>query len=470
MALLDPRKTGLSNGIAQQEGYPTSGETSANAGRLPAQRAQAPFEQKRAQTNIPTPSTAPMGRGTLNGGAVQGAQYKTAAQPMSPSVAGFVAIPSVSTMFSQPGGPSLPGSTPIKMNQQSGASFFGGGQQGFNPNPPAQSQGQPQQNVPTPSVQPQGQQQQKIQPMQSGPYAPTSELKTLGPGGFLPSGQGPAYSGGGTFPQGQGGFDFDTQAIMKKQAEEAAAKAAPAGGAAPTPTATGYNYLDEINKMGQQYNVGGEFDVAQRRLLDEKIRQQNMMMSAQSRLAGRGGNIAQVSQNYANQLAGLQYEAERAQLEQGAKQQQFANQMAYANAVVDTKTKMMALAKDLGLSVDDMDFNKLAADAVNQYGPNPTGGQFLESINASLSGAASEKDAQLKNTAGQIREWLNSYSADAEGWIVNAFQTMPKQTLKNLAQTYPNIIQEVLADTWGDDNEAILDALNGAGVDTTAFQ
>lgn len=464
MALLDPRKTGLSNGIAQQEGYPTSGETSANAGRLPAQRAQAPFEQKRAQTNIPTPSTAPMGRGTLNGGAVQGAQYKTAAQPMSPSVAGFVAIPSVSTMFSQPGGPSLPGSTPIKMNQQGGASFFGGGQQGFAPTEPAQSSAQPQQQA-----QPTAPQPSKQAPPQ--PTAPaTPELKTLGPGGFLPSGQGPAYSGGGAFPQGQGGFDFDVQAIMKKQAEEAAAKAAPAGGAAPTPTATGYNYLDEINKMGQQYNVGGEFDVAQRRLLDEKIRQQNMMMSAQSRLAGRGGNIAQVSQNYANQLAGLQYEAERAQLEQGAKQQQFANQMAYANAVVDTKTKMMALAKDLGLSVDDMDFNKLAADAVNQYGPNPTGGQFLESINATLSGAASEKDTQLKNTAGQIREWLNSYSADAEGWIVNAFQTMPKQTLKNLAQTYPNIIQEVLADTWGDDNEAILDALNGAGVDTTAFE
>jgi len=448
MALLDPRKTGLSNGIAQQEGYPTSGETSANAGRLPAQRAQAPFEQKRAQTNIPTPSTAPMGRGTLNGGAVQGAQYKTSTVPMSPSVAGFVAIPSVSTMFSQPGGPSLPGTTPIKMNQQSGASFFGGGQQGFNPNPPAQSQGQPQQDVPTPSIQPSGQQQQKIQPMQSGPYSAPESMNYM---------------------SGFGADKFGNYANFRPQ-QPTGTSPAPTGGQPPTPTvgSEGYNYLEEMNKMGQQYNVGGEFDVAQRRLLDEKIRQQNMMMSAQSRLAGRGGNIAQVSQNYANQLAGLQYETQRAQLEQGARQQQFANQMAYANAVNDTKLKMMAMAKDLGLSVDDIDFNKAAADVINQYGPNITSGQFLEAVNSKLSGKVSELEKQADAYASSLRSLWNG--ANTEQNLVSQITSMDKSVLKKLAEKHPSLVEDILDEVWFGDWDRIVSAFEGAGVDMSNYK
>lgn len=432
----NPRKTGLSNGIAQQEGYPTSGETSANAGALPAQRAQQPFEHKRAQTNIPQPTARPLaGGGTLNGGAVQGAQYKTAPQPMSPSVAGFVAIPAVTTKFAQPGGPSLPGSTPIVMNKQGGASFFGGGsgQQGFSPTPPAQSEGQS---------------QQKIQPMQNGPYSPSEPVDYM---------------------SGFGVNQFGKYANFRPQPSAGTAPASASEQApAPTTGSEGYNYQQEMQKMGQQYDAGGAWDLAQRRLLDEKIRQQNAMMAVQNQLAGRGGNIAQVSQNYANQLAGLQHEAERAQLEQGARQQWFANQMAYANAVNDAKVKMIALAKDLGLNVDDLDFNKAAADVINQYGPNITSGQFLEAVNSKLSGKVSELEKQADAYASSLRSLWNG--ANTEQNLVSQISMMDKNVLKKLAEKHPSLVEDILDEVWFGDWDKVVAAFEGAGVNMSQYK
>ena len=450
MGLLDPRKTGLSNGIAQQEGYPTSGETSANAGRLPAQRSQQPFEHKRAQTNIPEPTTRPLvGGGTLNGGAVQGSQYKTSTVPMSPSVASFVAIPTVTTKFAQPGGPSLPGSTPIVMNNQGGASFFGGGsgQQGFSPTPPSQSEGQSQQKIqPTPAQA--GGQQQKILPMQNGPYSPSEPVDYM---------------------SGFGLNQFGKYANFRPQSSAGTAPA-PASEQAPAPTtgSEGYNYQQEMQKMGQQYDAGGAWDLAQRRLLDEKIRQQNMMMAAQSRLAGRGGNIADVSQNYANQLALLGHEAERAQLEQGARQQWFSNQMAYANAVNDAKVKMIALAKDLGLNVDDLDFNKAAADVINQYGPNITSGQFLEVIKDKLSGKVSELEKQADAYASSLRSLWNG--ANTEQNLVSQISMMDKNVLKKLAEKHPSLVEDILDEVWFGDWDKVVAAFEGAGVNMSQYK
>ena len=463
----NPRKTGLSNGIAQQEGYPTSGETSANAGALPAQRAQQPFEHKRAQTNIPQPTARPLaGGGTLNGGAVQGAQYKTAPQPMSPSVAGFVAIPAVTTKFAQPGGPSLPGATPIQMQQQAGPSYFAPGQgqgQGL-PQPSSQGQaGVPSsgQALPQPSGQAAGQPSIPQQGMYSATPAaatpPPPQLTPVSQKGFLPS---------GGVQGGTGSFDLMPQNYGQQQTSTIVGAAT--GAQPPQPTATGYDYLKELEGMGKYYDVGGEYDTAQRALMDEKMRQQNAMMAAQNQLAGRGGNIAQVSQNYANQLAQMEYQAQRAQLEQQAKQQQFQGQMQYAESVRKAKMDIVGLAKDLDLGLDEEDFNLIAADIVNQYGPNPTAGQMLQVLSGK--GDTTTKTEKLTGFANEMRELVNSYALGAESQMVDKITKMDKKTLKNFAATYKSLLQDVLDDTWGDDNEAIMDALNAAGVDTSEFE
>lgn len=113
MGLLDDKRPGLANGVAREQGFPTSGETSANAGMLPAQRQQQPFQHVRA--NMMGGQGTGSGGGTLNGGAIQGSQYKTSAQDMSPGVASFVSIPSQMAgtqnlgNFQMPAPPSVPG-------------------------------------------------------------------------------------------------------------------------------------------------------------------------------------------------------------------------------------------------------------------------------------------------------------------------------------------------------------------------
>lgn len=107
---LTPNKRGIDNNVAKQSGMPSSGSMSAAGGLLPAQRQQQPFEQVGKPQNA-APAPKPMGmssNGTINGGAVQGAQFKTTAQPMSPGVASYVSIPSFQPPAPQATGTGLP--------------------------------------------------------------------------------------------------------------------------------------------------------------------------------------------------------------------------------------------------------------------------------------------------------------------------------------------------------------------------
>jgi hypothetical protein len=76
----DTTKPGVSNSVASQGGYPSSGQISADNGKLPAQTAQAPYQH--------------IGGGAGQQG-IQGSQYKVQAQPMSQGVAGYINIPSM---------------------------------------------------------------------------------------------------------------------------------------------------------------------------------------------------------------------------------------------------------------------------------------------------------------------------------------------------------------------------------------
>lgn len=409
MALKTGNQTGLSNGIAKQEGFPTSGEVSANAGALPAQRAQQPFAQKRAQTNEPPQATAvpPMGRGTLNGGAVQGAQYRTAAQQMSPGVAGFVAIPSVTQKFAIPAA-GMPGATPIEMKQQQQPSYFSGQGQGI----PEQSQ----QQQPTAG-----------QP----PPQPTA----------TPPAQ--------THPQ----YAYNAQTGKYEMVKSAGAPKTQ-----PTPT---WDPNKQMYEMGSMYEQGGEWDVNQQQLLAEKQRQQNLAAAAQAQLMGRGGTIGQVAQNYANQMAALEYEQARASLHQQAQQQQFQNQMDYAKSIAQQKERLIAQANALGFEISEEDFNKMAADVVGKYGDKATEGQILEYIKS----AAKPADPKVvAEKAKQLESLTSSWSGSAEASMVEIISKMNKQELKELASKHPMVLQKVLDDTWGADNDAIVAKLNDAGI------
>lgn len=374
MGIMDTRKPGLSNPIAKQEGYPTSGEMSANAGQLPAQRQQGPYDQTRAQTNMPQPTAqppkaAPGGSGTLNGGAFQGAQYKLNAQPMSSGVASFVSIPQGTgggVGFNAPK-PAVPGSTPIAQNMQQQPQFFAG---------------------------PQGQQQQQQQ-QQNVQTAPTVENPPT------PTVQGPPTTT--VANQGQ-----QQQSTM------------------PMPGETQYDYDKRLAAMGSYYDMGGAYDRQQQAIMAEQQRQQNLAGWAQNQLAGRGGNIAQVAQNYANTMAALQSDAERAKQAQGAHQAEFANRMAYNDALNKVKMDAIRIGTELGFNISEQDYNQAAAELIGIYGQNVTPGMIVDRI---TKGATNSKAQQQREQ--QISNWINDGSSDNWRSIYNTFAEMSDEELKN---------------------------------------
>lgn len=118
---LQPNRRGIDNNRTKEAGMPSSGGMSAAGGLLPAQRQQQPFEKVGAQQPpmaSPKPSAGGGGaaNGTINGGAVQGAQFKTSAQPMSPGVASYLSIPSQS--FTAPQAQATGTMLPAKQMQQ----------------------------------------------------------------------------------------------------------------------------------------------------------------------------------------------------------------------------------------------------------------------------------------------------------------------------------------------------------------
>jgi hypothetical protein len=420
MGLMDTRKPGLSNGVAKQEGYPTSGEMSANAGALPAQRAQAPYEQNRAQTNMPEPTAKPpVGGGTLNGGAVQGAQYKTQAQNMSPGVASFVSIPK--GISAQPAGftapqPSVPGAT--KMQQQ--PQYFA---------------------APQPSAQPQQQQQAApASPAQANPPMPT------------------AAPGQGAIPNQ---YQPEQDTTYANQPTTNTANTANSGTTSPSPAPTAdaanYDYLAEMQKMGQMYDVGGQYDLNQRSIEAEKARQQNMAAWAQNQLTGRGGTAAQAQQNYMNTMAALQADTARAQLAQGAHQTELGNRLAFNKQVADEKTRLVELADKLGFHLDEKDFNKIAYENTNAYqGGKPI--SDIDSIKAMRDVAEGKGSVKVDNYVDQIREILRKNNWNSEQDLVGVFTKMTPEEAKafyNSSQGNRGLLNAALAATWGSDNEKI---------------
>ena len=135
---LQPNRRGIDNNRTKDAGMPSSGGMSAAGGLLPAQRQQQPFEKVGAQQPpmaSPKPSAGGGGaaNGTINGGAVQGAQFKTSAQPMSPGVASYLSIPSQQFMApqAQATGTMLPARQmqqgPMQLNMQQGPVAFKAG-------------------------------------------------------------------------------------------------------------------------------------------------------------------------------------------------------------------------------------------------------------------------------------------------------------------------------------------------------
>jgi len=382
---MDSRKPGLSNGIAKQEGFPTSGETSANAGALPAQRAQAPYEQNRAQTNMPQPTAKPpVGGGTLNGGAVQGAQYKTQAQNMSPGVASFISIPK--GISAQPAGfsapqPSIPGATKMQMQMQQQPQYFGPGGSGM-PGQAGLPQGQQ-------SAQPQNANAQQMQsaPQAQGAAAQQSNAQAMQ-------------------PQAEQVGNLPTFAPVPVIANPPSNNQPPPSpnvqpSPAPTPTAdpANYDYFAEMQKMGQYYDIGGQYDLNQRSLAAETARQQNMQAWAQNQLSGRGGTAGQAQQNYLNTLAELQSGTARSQLAQQAHQTELANRLAFNKQVADAKMQVIKLANDINLKLSDADYNKAAFEIVNAYnsGKNVSPGTVLE---AALKGTGNKTPPPSTGSTG----------------------------------------------------------------------
>lgn len=400
MGLMDTRKPGLSNNVAKQEGYPTSGETSANAGALPAQRAQAPYEQNRTQTNMPEPTARPpVGGGTLNGGAVQGAQYKTQAQNMSPGVASFVSIPK--GISAQPAGftapqPSVPGATKMQLQMQQQPQYFA-----------AQNKGQ-------------SQQQQQTAPVSA------AQVNAKAPGQIVTTEPAPA----------------------------------------PTVDPANYDYMAEMQKMGQMYDVGGQYDLNQRSIEAEKARQQNMQAWAQNQLSGRGSTAGQAQQNYLNTLAQMQGDTTRAQLAQGAHQAEFANRLEFNKQLADEKTRLVKLANDLGFPIDNVDFNKIAYENVNAYyaGRPVSDIDSIKSLKQGATGDVTPNAVKVEEYAKNISNILNTNSWNAEENLVASFQKMSKAEAAAFYKTNKELVNKALATTWGSDNDKIRKVFYDAGI------
>jgi hypothetical protein len=421
---MDSRKTGLSNPVAKDEGFPTSGEMSANAGTLPAQRAQEPFEQTRAQTNMPTPTAKPpeqqqAGGGTLNGGAVKGAQYKVSAQPMSASVASFVSIPTGiggAKGFTPPPPPSVPGATPISLNMNQQPQFFAAQGQGQSQQQQSQQQGATPasaaaQNPPQPS-----QPAQPQQPMPSpAPAATTAPAPTAGATNNMPT---PTVTG------------------------------APNTSAMPLPGESQYDYDKRMSQMGSYYDIGSGYDKQQQALMAEQIRQQNMAAWQQNQLAGRGGNIAQVAQNYANTMAALQSDADRAAKAQAAHQGEFANRMAYNQAVASTKMDMVKMANELGFDLSDEDYNQMASEIVSSYGGNVGPGTMAAKLKEAATSKANPKMQSAREH--NISSWLNHKS--------------PREAGESMSRTFAEMSDKELADFFRRTPQMVVNAMSYVGM------
>ncbi len=444
MGLLDDKRPGLANGVAQDQGFPTSGDVSANAGMLPAQRAQQPFEHVRANN-----MSAPGGGGTLNGGAVQGAQYKTSAQQLSPGVASYVSTPSAQPPanignFQPPAAPTVPGGGQPSYITGGGAGF--GTQTGALSSPPTDNK--------TPTLTPLTNQLNGANAGYTGKDTTTyPNLAAAQAAAAAKAKQVPNFGQQtGALTGGAGGTTGTT-----------------GGTTAPTTDArsntvnnpNAYNYQAEMQKQATAYDTGSAYDVAMKQMEAEKERNNNATANQQNALLGRGATAGQAQMAYANTVAATDAEAQRAQLAQGAHQQGFADQMAYSKQVDDTKMQLVQMAHSMGLSFSDGDFNRMSSEILAQNGGQATPGSMLEALNKNV--PTSDMTKVGPANANELMGYVHSWNMDAEGKMVKKIQGMSIAERQDLISNHPDVIDSVLSDTWGSDNGAIESALREAG-------
>lgn len=332
---------GLSNnGVASAGGYPSSGAmqpAGAAAKTLPPQRQGEPFQ---------TPQNGGSARGTLNGQAVAGSQFKTTPQPMSPGVASYVGIPTNPAQFKPPGG-----ALPLGANV-----FQGGGGPSFIAANQAQGQFQ-----------------------QAAGRAP----------------------GATTPPQAQ---------------------PAPIAMPGAAPVATGPSWMpNNVAQFGQ----GSPWQQAQAAAFELKQMQNLQAQQQAAAMRGRGGSVQSAGAGYQNLLGDVAFAGQMADVQQQAAQQDFQNQMAYTQQLNNTKMELAQLAKSLGMTLDDAQFNQLAAETLQQFGENASPGSMLQMLQSSGSISKEQKrkivrDAMPseyhKNLVDQMSdEELNRWYNEAKG-------------------------------------------------------
>jgi hypothetical protein len=196
--------------------------------------------------------------------------------------------------------------------------------------------------------------------------------------------------------------------------------------------------------MGQNYDVGGQYDLNQRSLAAETARQQNMQAWAQNQLSGRGGTAGQAQQNYLNTLAELQSDTARGQLAQQAHQTELGNRLAFNKQVADEKTRLVELADKLGFPIKDIDFNKIAYENVNAYysGKPLTPGTSLESLNVGKGTDSAVQTARREAIQNEVQNGV-PFGPGSEK-VKSIVDQMSDEELKSFKATDPNGFQNAI--------------------------
>jgi hypothetical protein len=370
---------GLSNnGPAQSGGYPSSGAMQpggASPKALPPQRAGEPYQAT-------PPPNAGSARGTLNGSAVVGSQFKTTPQPMSSGVASYVGIPQNPNISQNPAQFKPPVGSPPGANVfqgQTKASYF------YDPDT-GQESGSNAAPVATPP------------PSQTG-RAPAGGGYNGSPGG---QGTGPDASG--------------------------------------LPVASTPSWMPNNTA---QFGAGSPWANAQAAQFALKQQQNLQSANTAAGMRGRGGSVQAAGAGYQNLLGDVAFAGEMADVQQHAKQQDYQNQMQYADALAKTKLQLMAAARDMGMTLAEEQFNTMAAESLAQYGPNAGPGSTLDLLNKGAAGAGSSDKMSA----------LSAYINDGDGnTIASALEGLSAQEIKSVPAEWWD---KALSESWGSDDDRI---------------
>lgn len=383
---------GISNSITGAAGYPSSGETQANQGTLPAQRQQAPFAHQRNQGGL--------------GQAVAGQQFRVNAQPMSNGVASYVGIvkppPGAASLGSfQAPKPQLPG-------MQGAQPSYAAGGAGL-PSAP-----QPQQQAPaTPAPQPQQPPVVFKSPAEMGGFDQAQAA--------LSSGSWHGHQGGQFTPEQQGQWT---------------------NAATPAPQEPAFRPDQTIYQTAHNYDIGGAYDVAARKQLGAQQEAAMRAQMAQSQLSGRGSDVAMLNAGYNNQLSQAAYEQQRSQLQAQGMKDAFGMNLQQAQALANTKMQLASIASQLGYNLSEQDMNQLGAEVVQKYGANATPGDFAASL--ADHAKAQQGAGEYQTTEAQMQKAMGYGIGDAD--LVGLSSVMlpaSPQTLAYILKMHPDWVGKI---------------------------